>query len=263
MIDEKIIKKLKELGFKEYEAKVYAALAVLGPSKASEIAGESGVPRPRVYEVLKGLHEKGFVDITEGNPTYFKAVDPEKVIGMLRDKYIKAAGEAIINIKTRQKISKEKKWLPIIYLEGEWNIKNSLNDLVERSEKELIALTRGTLGIKLRKTFEKACEKGLRVEIILLKPSKHAIELLENYGSVYLIPINKIERTHTDNPMAGLAKTLISIASEHSVKGLFISDRKESILVYWDTLMKALLVKMPFIPILQRTALRYIIETIR
>jgi sugar-specific transcriptional regulator TrmB len=263
MVDE-IVKRLRDLGFKEYEARVYAALAILGPSKASEIAKESGVPRPRVYEVLKELHRKGFVDISGGSPTYFKAVDPEKVIGMLRDKYIKTAEEAIVSIKTHQKSRREEKWLPILYLEGEWNIKSSLDDMVERTKEELLAaLTRGRLGIQLRRVFEKAWKKGLKVEIILLKANKQAIKHLNKYGTVHIIPINKILRVHNDDPMLILARALVSSAHQYNVRGLFVSDGRESILVHEEGLMKALNVKLPFIPLFQRTALKYIIETIK
>lgn len=115
MLDEKLVENLKRLGLKDYEARVYAALVLLGPSKASEVARESGVPRPKVYEVLKELHRKGFVDFSEGGkPAFFRAVEPEKVIGgALRDEYIKSAEEAIISLKSGGK--REEEWYPPVW----------------------------------------------------------------------------------------------------------------------------------------------------
>ncbi|BAA78934.2 putative transcriptional regulator, TrmB family [Aeropyrum pernix K1] len=99
MISREIVGKLTSLGFKEYEARVYAALVLYGPSKAGEISLRSGVPRPRVYDVLRDLIAKGFVERTQGSPTYYRAVDPEHVIGEMRDRYVRSAEEAIIELK--------------------------------------------------------------------------------------------------------------------------------------------------------------------
>lgn len=55
------ISALQELGFTEYEAKVYCALIRFPGSTGYEIGGHSKVPRARVYEVLEGLEEKGMV----------------------------------------------------------------------------------------------------------------------------------------------------------------------------------------------------------
>ncbi|WP_367884737.1 TrmB family transcriptional regulator [Thermococcus sp. JCM 11816] len=120
MLDEKLVENLKRLGLKDYEARVYAALVLLGPSKASEVARESGVPRPKVYEVLKELHRKGFVDFSEGGkPAFFRAVEPEKVIGgALRDEYIKSAEEAIISLKSGGGKREEEWYPPVWYLQG-------------------------------------------------------------------------------------------------------------------------------------------------
>lgn len=54
-----IIQALQEIGFTEYEAKVYCALIRFPGSTGYEIGGHSKVPRARVYEVLEGLEEKG------------------------------------------------------------------------------------------------------------------------------------------------------------------------------------------------------------
>lgn len=137
MLDKKLVENLRRLGLKDYEARVYAALVLLGPSKASEVARESGVPRPKVYEVLKELHKKGFVDFSEGKPAFFRAVEPEKIIGALRDEYIKSTEEVIISLKSSRK--REEEWYPVWYLQGEWNIRGKAEELIEGAQREVMA----------------------------------------------------------------------------------------------------------------------------
>ena len=49
---------LKGIGLTMYEAKAYLTLTSLISSTASEVAEKSGVPRSKIYDVLKGLIKK-------------------------------------------------------------------------------------------------------------------------------------------------------------------------------------------------------------
>ncbi|GAB6101253.1 hypothetical protein JCM16138_04760 [Thermococcus atlanticus] len=184
IVSDDVIENMKLLGLREYEARIYATLVVLGPSKASEIAKESGVPRPRVYDVLKELHRKGFVDISEGNPAYFRAVEPEKVIASLRDKYLKSSEDVIIKLKSYQR-EQRGEWLPVWSLQGEWNIKSRVEDLAERAEREFMAaFIDGKLALKFKKVFEMTKHRGIDVKILLLKKNRRYPSLLERFGDL-------------------------------------------------------------------------------
>ncbi|WP_435157485.1 helix-turn-helix domain-containing protein [Haladaptatus sp. DFWS20] len=43
---------LEDAGFSPYQADAYTTLLELGSAPASEIASTSGVPQPRIYDVL-------------------------------------------------------------------------------------------------------------------------------------------------------------------------------------------------------------------
>lgn len=55
------IDSLKELGFTEYEARIYLALLRFHPSNGNTIAVQSGVPTPKVYETLRKMQEREVV----------------------------------------------------------------------------------------------------------------------------------------------------------------------------------------------------------
>lgn len=50
---------LKQLGFTEYEARVYFQLLLQSPATAYEVAKASGVPRPNTYNALEALSQRG------------------------------------------------------------------------------------------------------------------------------------------------------------------------------------------------------------
>ncbi len=95
MKEEEIIEKLQKLGLTKYESLAYITLLKLGPSKATDITKESGIPHTRVYDVLSSLHRKGFVDVMHGTPRLYKPVNPEVVLEKIKEEFI----EDIENLK--------------------------------------------------------------------------------------------------------------------------------------------------------------------
>ena len=89
----KLIQNLKKLGFTENEAKIYAALVCLGQARASEISGSSGVPRAKIYGILRGMENKGYVRILEGETTLFCCTRPEEMIARIRADFMRSLKE--------------------------------------------------------------------------------------------------------------------------------------------------------------------------
>jgi len=88
MKEDEIIEKLQKLGLTKYESLAYITLLKLGPSKATDITKESGIPHTRVYDVLSSLHRKGFVDVMHGSPRLYKPVNPEAVLEKIKEDFI-------------------------------------------------------------------------------------------------------------------------------------------------------------------------------
>ena len=58
---ENLVQQLKTMGFTEYEAKSYVSLVKQGTVTAYQVSKDSGIPRARIYDILKTLVEKGIV----------------------------------------------------------------------------------------------------------------------------------------------------------------------------------------------------------
>jgi sugar-specific transcriptional regulator TrmB len=67
---------LKELGFTEYEAKIYLALVYLKKADTKTISKETGIQQTKAYQVAKKLVDKGVIKIIAGHPIMFGVVDP-------------------------------------------------------------------------------------------------------------------------------------------------------------------------------------------
>ena len=70
-------RRLQEVGLNAYESRAYLVLVGHQGFKALEVAGPARIPRQKIYEVLDGLIEKGFVRVVQGKAKQFSAVEPE------------------------------------------------------------------------------------------------------------------------------------------------------------------------------------------
>ncbi len=79
---------LGELGFTEYEAKVYLALLQEHPSTGYQISKRAGIPRSMVYEALGRLDVRGAVLKTEeGKATLYRPMPPDVLLDRLAEEH--------------------------------------------------------------------------------------------------------------------------------------------------------------------------------
>ncbi len=76
-----IEKLLSSLNFSAKESLVYLSLLKIGTAKPATIAGETGLNRATVYDVLESLIQKGVISkYKKGASTFFQTLDPQKLI---------------------------------------------------------------------------------------------------------------------------------------------------------------------------------------
>lgn len=132
-----MIENLKKLGLNGYEANVYVTLVGLGEATAREISENGSVPRPKVYDTIKSLEEKGFVEIQQGNPNRFKPMDPRKVIRKLETDTIRAAEECIHNLENFR-LEKHDKSPSVWVVRGDWAVTTKVQELISSAQKEIL-----------------------------------------------------------------------------------------------------------------------------
>ncbi len=99
-MDNEILSRLKSLGFKDYESRVFLVLLKSSAISASEIAKESGVIRNSIYDILKSFTEKGYCnEIETGSVLKYEMIDPEVIFDKLEREIKKRRSEEDDNIK--------------------------------------------------------------------------------------------------------------------------------------------------------------------
>jgi len=77
---------LRDAGLSQYQAEAYCALLQLGAASATELADASTVPTARIYDVLRDLEDRGYIETYEQDSLRARASDPKTVLADLRER---------------------------------------------------------------------------------------------------------------------------------------------------------------------------------
>ncbi len=243
------VENLVQLGLKEYEARIYVALTGLGEANVRRIHEVSGVPRPRVYDVLKALDEKGFIEIQQGSPLMYKAVRPDIVVSFLKKDLDSAARESV---KTLEALSVDalQNYSPIWYVHSDWTIQRNLERLAEKVTHELIILCFNTETLVKFQGPIGAIAKDRDVKILFPKGGAegivplHGIRYFEAGTPEDFFGVNVFQKIFsTPIPREG---------SIFKLECILIADDQESMLIYTQNGNRmAVVITLPFITCVQ------------
>lgn len=183
------------LGLSEYEVRVYAFLVKEGPSTARRISLKCGIPRTKVYCVLKRLMEQEMIAEIPLKPKLFAALPPSEVLQPLIDlqeKIRNRLSEIFLDLQrryegsTRSKIICEEVWI----LSGEEAFKKVL-ELLYGAEKNIEIFTSWKFFLHiygfLRKSLDKLLERGVDVCLYFPLNSGFNERFCRNMGLRYRI----------------------------------------------------------------------------
>ncbi|MBN2014116.1 MAG: hypothetical protein JW778_02950 [Candidatus Altiarchaeota archaeon] len=170
IIEQKTIELLEALGLTEYEANAYGILAFSGPLEAVEVADMTKIPRPRVYDILKKLNQKEFINIQEGKPTRYMAIPPSELVDKIRKKQeakiekVWSVGEELIktteNLYSRMILPKELSWV----IKGRENIRKQLDFMLDDAKRaSVITFYDTTILLKDKRLLKKLGKLKVRI----------------------------------------------------------------------------------------------------
>jgi sugar-specific transcriptional regulator TrmB len=160
---------LKRMGLTDYETRTYLSLNSIITGTASEISQVSQVPRPKVYNVLKSLAKKEFIEIGNGKPLKFTVIPPHEIFERNRKELRKSMdrAEAELNVVYENQIPNVP--APIWIINGPDKIINKEMEIIARAEESIFIM--GGLMFpgepsQLKKQLEKSHKKGIRTRIM-------------------------------------------------------------------------------------------------
>ncbi|AWB26577.1 HTH-type sugar sensing transcriptional regulator TrmB [Halococcoides cellulosivorans] len=148
------------LDFGEYEAAAYLTILEHGELTASEIADQTDIPQPRVYDTVRDLSDRGLVEVNESRPMKVLAIDPadafdeyrvsfSTVVEGLTERYTQPAreSEGISLVRSRPTILR---YIEDILDAAEYELLLSLTpDLLDRYEDLLAAKIDDSVGVEI------------------------------------------------------------------------------------------------------------------
>ncbi|MBP2132115.1 sugar-specific transcriptional regulator TrmB [Methanomicrobium sp. W14] len=169
MLEEQI-DNLKKIGLNEYEARAYASLAGLREATAREILQAGNIPQGRIYDVLKQLGKKGFLEILDGNPTYYRAIEPTTVIQNLSGEYTQLLNQSMNTLRDLHIDSSSQ--YPLWVIHNEQAIINRIFALIRSARKEVIVFSGNPLFFRRFSSELQKIQKKCTVYVIVDDPEK-------------------------------------------------------------------------------------------
>jgi len=148
------VRNLVELGLTLTEARAYVALVKSAPVTAADLASRADIARPKIYEALQQLEERGFCkSIATQGPTLFRAIAPSEAL----PRWLAQRNEERLILGERDTATSEQLLArlpepdatsdiedPFAFLEpvfGRTRTSQAFVDLVDRAEKSLDNMT--------------------------------------------------------------------------------------------------------------------------
>jgi sugar-specific transcriptional regulator TrmB len=165
-MENKTIESLKKLGLSTYEAMVYLAMTYMISGKATEISSNSNVPRTKIYDVLKSLATKGFIEIERGRPLKYHIISPTDVFRHHKQKIIDELEETEMKLNYAYESQLSKVPAPIWLIYGP--------ERIIKKELEIISRAKKTLSIRMGFLFDEEAES---LKIAFKKLLKRSVEI--------------------------------------------------------------------------------------
>ena len=128
---------LKGIGLTMYEAQAYVTLTSLISATAVEVSEKSGIPRSKIYDVLKKLNEKEYVEIEDGRPLIYNVKSPVEVLSREKEKIDSRIDDAITRLTNVYENGMSQVQAPIWRIYGVEKIINQEVEIIKRSKTSL------------------------------------------------------------------------------------------------------------------------------
>ncbi len=202
---------MTELGFTEYEAKTYLALLRDNPATGYQISKDAGIPRSMVYEALGRLTNRGAImSLPMGDTTKYAPVPVAALLDSLRHKYedaLDAAHDLLSEAESQAPL--EQVW----NLVGHDSIIARARDMIDTSEKEVLASLDDETLVELFHNLEGAWQRGVSSRLILSGVAE------VGFGQVIRHPIEESELQQTTQSLV-----LVSDNAQVLIGGTGTSD---------------------------------------
>ncbi len=160
-----IVSLMQNIGFGQYEARVYLALLQQPRVSGYELAKISGVPASKVYGVLSKLINKEAILSIDEEPLKYVPKPPDEILAHLKKSYVNAIdllGEELQNLYTRHDFSDQYIW----NISGRTAIMERIIEFLLKGEKQIFLSIWDEEIDLLSETLKTLNHKGVELNIV-------------------------------------------------------------------------------------------------
>lgn len=156
---------LGDLGFTEYEGKIYLALLKESPANGYQLSKRTGVPRSMVYEALGRLHTRGAVlKSGDARSTIYRPLPPEELLDRFDRRHQRVISDLRSNLQSiYDSQNEEALWT----ISGEEASFAYAARMITRANKEAYLVLDDIALDQLRQEIHLAGDRGVQIGVLL------------------------------------------------------------------------------------------------
>lgn len=215
-----------------YQAKAFLTLLELGDASVSEIVENCTVPQPRIYDVLRALDKKGYVETYEEDNLRARLVDPESFVENLEAKSERYAAAAEEIVETWNRPVMEEHDIEI-FNEFKQVVTNAVTGIKRANDSVNVAAT-GPEFLELKSALTEAKQNDIVVHlsIHLEKESKTEIDDLTPYLKDAASEVRYRKSFSPFLTIVDANKSYFGVARRGRGYGMFVQDQALSSMLF-------------------------------
>jgi Cd2+/Zn2+-exporting ATPase len=161
-----LLTELTQIGFTEYEAKVYLALLSDNPATGYQLSKTSGVPRSMIYEALSRLHARGAVmESIEDRAALYRPLPPDLLLQQLQEEHLQLIDNLRVGL---QKLYNAPTVDRVWSLSGRRPILTYSSQMIRNALSEVFLVLNDDDLLALRDEISATCERGVQTNTLLI-----------------------------------------------------------------------------------------------
>jgi len=224
---------LEDAGLSPYQAEAYVTVLELGSASATDVAEESDVPDPRIYDVLRDLEQRGYVETYEQDSLHARAYSPESVLEDLReraDRFENAAEEI------------EDRWEAptmdshtVSFVKRIDTVLDKAEAKIRAAENQVLVAVSQSQYIRLRDALQDARERGVHVRLAIYA-EEDALHSLPDESELRAVATEARYRS-IPMPLIALVDRTATCFAPHDLStnryGIIVEDRTHAYVFHW------------------------------
>jgi sugar-specific transcriptional regulator TrmB len=225
---------LRSAGLSQYQADAYCALLRLGSASATELADACNVPTARIYDVLRDLEDRGYIETYEGESLQARAADPDTVMTDLRNQAGRLESAAT-EIEDRWQAPAVKQHRVSIVKRFE-TVRERAASLIEEADNEVQVATTVEGFESLRPALETALDRGAIVKVcVWTDPSENGTT--DPDARTFAGAATEVRHRTLPTPFVALVDRSYTCFAPHAGSinqyGVLVEDRTMTYVFHW------------------------------